>query len=62
MTKYALTDTEQRIFLAAMERERNICEQFDADKVDDGTCKMLVPVVNSIEKKVKKALFERRSN
>lgn len=60
MSKYTLTDTEQRIFLSAMSRERKICKQFDADKVDDGTCKMLVPVVDSIERKVKKALFERR--
>ena len=60
MSKNALTDTEQRIFLSAMEHERKICKQFDADKVNDGTCKMLVPIVDSIESKVKKALFERR--
>lgn len=59
MTKYTLTDTEQRIFLSAMEHERKICERIDGDKVDDGTCKMLVPVVDSIERKVKSALFER---
>lgn len=59
MTKYVLTDTEQRIFLSAMERERKICERLDNDKADDGTCKMLVPVVDSIERKVKSALFER---
>lgn len=59
MSEYILTDTEQRIFLSAMEHERKICERFDTDKVDDGTCKMLVPVVDSIESKVKKALFKR---
>lgn len=59
MSKYTLTDTEQRIFLSAMEHERKICERFDADKADDETCKMLVPVVDSIERKVKTALFER---
>lgn len=57
MSKYTLTDTEQRIFLAAMAHERKVCRLIDSDKVDDGTCKMLVPVVDSIEGKVKKALF-----
>ena len=53
-----LTDTEQCIFLSAISREEQVCGKIDNDKVDDGTVKKLVPVVNSIERKVKKALWE----
>ena len=49
-----LTDTEQRIFYAAMGREEKICREVckDGDGVD------LVAVCHSIERKVKKALWE----
>ena len=49
-----LTDTEKRIFLAAMGREEKICREVcaDGDGVD------LVMVCRSIERKVKKALWE----
>ena len=52
-----LTDSEQRIFLSAMSREMHICKQLDNDKVDDGTVKKLEPIVSSIKRKVKKALW-----
>ena len=52
-----LTDSEQRIFLSAMSREMRICKQLDNDKVDDGTVKKLEPIVSSIKRKVKKALW-----
>ena len=48
-----LTDTEQRIFLAAMGREKNVCKEVctDSDGVD------LVAVVHSIKRKVKTTLW-----
>lgn len=52
-----LTDSEQRIFLSAMSREMRICKQIDNDKVDDSTVKKLVPIVNTIERKIKKVLW-----
>ena len=52
-----LTDEEKRIFLSSMGRERVICKQIDIDKVDDGSIKKLVPIVNTIERKVKKVLW-----
>ena len=49
-----LTDTEQRIFLAAMSREEKACREVcsDGDGVD------LVAVCHRIERKVKEALWE----
>ena len=49
-----LTDTEQRIFLAAMGREEKICKEVcaDGDGID------LVAVCHNIERKVKKALWK----
>ncbi len=54
-----LTDKEQRIFLAAMERERKVCKQVDEEWRD---CRepyedSLVQVCNEIERKVKGALW-----
>lgn len=49
-----LTDTEQRIFLAAMSREEKVCKEVCAD----GEGKDLVAVCHQIERKVKKALWE----
>lgn len=51
----ALTDMEQRIFLAAMERYKKICKHVDKvyeKPYEDG----LELVCNEVEKKVKKAL------
>ena len=56
--EHKLTDAEERIFLAAMGRERKVCREID--KEDDDPSRMLVPVVDSIEKKVKKFLFGQR--
>ena len=49
-----LTDTEQRIFLKAIERERDICRA--TDKAMPGEVN-LERVCNSIERKVKSLLF-----
>lgn len=52
-----LNDTEHRIFLSAMAREKEICQKIDGDKIYDSTVKMLVPVCESIERKVDIAIL-----
>ena len=52
-----LNDTEHRIFLSAMAREKEICQKIDGDKIYDSTVKMLVPVCESIEGKVDRAIL-----
>lgn len=54
-----LTDSEQRIFLAALGRERGICEKVDAETRDmnDPEVINLVRICDSIEKKVRAALW-----
>lgn len=49
-----LTDTEQRIFLKAINREREVCQRVDDEYSDDDSKVSLVKVCNSIERKVKK--------
>lgn len=49
-----LTDKEQRIFLKAMSREREVCQKVDDEYSDDDSKVSLVRVCNSIERKVKK--------
>ena len=49
-----LTDTEQRIFLKAISREREVCQKADDEYSDDDSKVSLVKVCNSIERKVKK--------
>lgn len=49
-----LTDKEQRIFLKAMSREREVCQKVDDEYSDDDSKVSLVKVCNSIERKVKK--------
>lgn len=51
-----LTDTEQRIFLKAMQRERAVCRTVDDTCIeyDNDSNVSLVEVCNSIERKVKK--------
>ena len=49
-----LTDTEQRIFLKAISREREVCRKVDDEYADDDSKISLVKVCNSIERKVKK--------
>jgi hypothetical protein len=51
-----LTDTEQRIFLKAINREREVCQKVDDEYPDDDLS--LAKVCNSIERKVKK-IWER---
>ena len=52
-----LNDTEHRIFLSAMAKEKEICQKIDGDKIYDSVVKMLVPVCESIERKVDKAIL-----
>ena len=51
-----LTDTEQRIFLTAMKRERAVCKTVDDTYAEYsiGSNVSLVEVCDSIERKVKK--------
>lgn len=54
-----LTDKEQRIFLAAMGKEEKVCKEVDAIYPDrDPYEDTLLSVCRSIERKVKKALWE----
>lgn len=52
-----LTDKEQRIFLAAMERERKICKEVDDQYVHEPYEVLLTKVCDEIERKVKKVLW-----
>ena len=54
-----LTDKEQRIFLAAMEREREVCKQVDDEWRDSREPyeDTLVHVCREIERKVKGVLW-----
>lgn len=49
-----LTDREQRIFLKAINREREVCQKVDDEYSDNDSKVSLVKVCNSIERKVKK--------
>lgn len=49
-----LTDIEQRIFLSAMRREREICQEVDDEYPDNDSKVSLVKICDSIERKVKK--------
>lgn len=49
-----LTDREQRIFLKAMDREREVCQKYDDKILEDGSNVSLIKVCNSIERKVRK--------
>ena len=52
-----LTDKEQRIFLAAIEREKKICEEVDRNNVREPYEDSLVWVCKEIRRKVKGALW-----
>jgi hypothetical protein len=52
-----LTDKEQRIFLAAMEREEKVCEEVDRNYVREPYEDSLVQVCKEIRRKVKGALW-----
>lgn len=54
-----LNDTEKRLLFSALSREKEICKKIDDRKVEDATCKMLVPVVESIERKFYYDRFEK---
>lgn len=57
--KEVLTDTEKRIFSAAMSRERRICEQVEKEcaHIPADRKMPLVPVVDEIERKVRTTLW-----
>lgn len=52
-----LTDNEQRIFLAAMEREMKVCEEVDSNFVREPYEDSLVSICREIKRKVKDALW-----
>lgn len=52
-----LTDKEQRIFLAAMGRERKVCKEVDDQYTHEPYEVLLTKVCSEIERKVKKALW-----
>ena len=52
-----LTDKEQRIFLAAMEREEKVCEEVDRNYVREPYEDSLMQVCKEIRRKVKGALW-----
>lgn len=52
-----LTDKEQRIFLAAMERERKVCKEVDDQYVHEPYEVLLTKVCDEIKRKVKQVLW-----
>lgn len=52
-----LTDKEQRIFLAAMGRERKVCKEVDDQYVHEPYEVLLTKVCDEIKRKVKKVLW-----
>lgn len=52
-----LTDPEQRLFLSAISREERLCKLIDRDTVPGSDVRMLVPLCQNIERKVKEVLF-----
>lgn len=52
-----LTDKEQRIFLAAMEREEKVCKQVDKECCREPYEDSLVRICREITRKVKGALW-----
>ena len=52
-----LTDKEQMIFLAAMEREEQVCEEVDRNYVHEPYEDRLMQVCKEIRRKVKDALW-----
>ena len=53
-----LTDTEQRIFLAAMVKEEKVCKSVDECREPLRYEDSLVSVCENVRRKVKKALWE----
>lgn len=52
-----LTDKEQRIFLAAMEREEKVCKEIDEECTREPYEDSLVRICHEITRKVKGALW-----
>lgn len=54
-----LTDSEKQLLFSALHREKEVCQKIDDTKVEDATCKMLVPIVKSLERKFYYDRFEK---
>ena len=52
-----LTDAEQRIFLAAMERELKVCKEIDSETVREAYEVSLTKICKEIKRKVMGALW-----
>ena len=52
-----LTDKEQRIFLSAMAREREICKEMDTQTIREAYEVSLTYICDEIERKIKGALW-----
>lgn len=52
-----LADAEQRIFLAAMERESKVCEEIDSETVREAYEVSLTKICKEIKRKVMGALW-----
>ena len=53
-----LSDAEQRLFLSAIARETKVCKAIDTDKkFADTNIRLLTPMIENIERKVKAVLF-----
>ena len=52
-----LTDAEKRIFLAAMEREMEVCKEIDSETVREAYEVSLVKICKEIKRKVMGALW-----
>lgn len=51
------TDSEHRILLSALTRERKVCEELDQESSNQSSMP-LVPLVDSIEKKISKMQYQ----
>jgi hypothetical protein len=54
----SVTDEEQRIFLSAMERELEVCEEIDCEAVREGREPKLTKICKEIKRKVMGALWD----
>lgn len=53
-----LTDTEKRLLFSALTREKEVCKKIDGEKIDDGTYKKLLSIIENLERKFYYNRFE----
>ena len=53
-----LTDMEKRLLFSALTKEKKLCEEIDKEKMYDGVCSGLVPIVEKLESKFYYDKFE----